>query len=448
MLASPNSPWIQPEGPLRHPAKPARTAKPAETRARWPIYVLLAVVVLAAAWFLRPNSRKAVAAPSVATVRAIRGVIQNTRRLSGSITASRFVNVGAPVLQAPDTGRGLTLIFLAASGTHVKQGQIIAEIDTQDIQNHLLDVESNVLQAKLDIARRKAQLIAQMEWLNQRLRIAKATMERATQDARAIPASTTITQEILRLAVEEYREAYAEAVKQLPLTEDRQLFDLKLYELSYDHDIRHRDRHLTDYRRCSIRSPMDGMVVMQTTYRGGQMNQIKVGDRLSPGQPFMRVVDPASMQLDATMNQVESEIIRLSQRAVVRFDAFPEIVVKGRVQSVGALASSGRRTNYNVRSLPVRLALETVDPRVIPDLTASADVGTSVPAAGLIVPREALSESGGKTVVYVKQGDAFVHREVEIAGATNTHVAILSGIQEDEEVALQPALAAAALVIH
>ena len=86
---------------------------------------------------------------------------------------------------------------------------------------------------------------------------------------------------------------------------------------------------MRDFRRCSIRSPMDGMVVMQTTYRGGQMNQIKVGDRLSPGQPFMRVVDPASMQLDATMNQAESEMVRLNQNAMVRFDAFPEIVVEG-----------------------------------------------------------------------------------------------------------------------
>ena len=108
----------------------------------------------------------------------------------------------------------------------------------------------------------------------------------------------------------------------------------------------------------------------------------------------------------------------------MRFDAFPEIVVKGRVQAVGALAFGGRRVNFNVRSVPVRVALETVDPRVIPDLSASADIATAAPAGGLIVPREALSGSGGKTIVYVKQGDAFVPREVEIAGITNTQAAI------------------------
>jgi HlyD family secretion protein len=443
MSASPNSPWIPPGRPLSIHATPV---KPPGSPPRWPAYVLLAMVVVAGAWWFRPQARKPVVAPSISTVRATRGFIQATRRLAGSISARRFMNIGAPVLQAPDQGRGLTLIFLAASGTHVKEGQIIAQIDAQDIQDHMVDVEASVSQGQLDIARRKAQLVAQMEWLNQRLRVAKATWDRARQDARATPVKNTITQETLRLAVEEYQEAYQEAIKQTPLTEERQIADLKLYQLSNEHDARHLNRHLQDFRRCSIRSPMDGMVVMQTSYRGGQMNQIRVGDRLSPGQPFMRVVDPASMELDATMNQAESEMVRLGQRAVVRFDAFPDIVVKGHVQAVGALAVGGRRVNFNVRNVAVRLVLETVDTRVIPDLSASADVATTAPAGGLIVPREALGGSGGKTIVYVKQGDAFVPREVEIGGTTNTQAALVSGIQEGEEIALQPSLAAA--VIH
>jgi cobalt-zinc-cadmium efflux system membrane fusion protein len=63
---------------------------------------------------------------------------------------------------------------------------------------------------------------------------------------------------------------------------------------------------------------------------------------------------------------------------------------------------------------------------------------TAQPVNGLIVPREAVSESEGKPVVYVKQGDTFLAHEVQIASATNTQVALLSGVQEGQEVALQP----------
>src|SRR5450755_1336485 len=199
MSAFPNSPWIPPAG---SPIQPAEPATEPESPARWPIYLLLALVAVAAAWFLRPQQRKIATAPSVRTVRVTRGVIQNLRRVAGSISAGRFINIGAPVLQAPDTGRGLTLIFLAESGTRVKEGQLIAQIDAQDIEDHLIDVNASLTQAELDIARRKAQLVAQMEGLNQRLRVAKATWERAKQDARAAPVANPITQEMLRLAVE------------------------------------------------------------------------------------------------------------------------------------------------------------------------------------------------------------------------------------------------------
>jgi HlyD family secretion protein len=435
MSASPISQWLEPP-----PQLPAPPPKPS---ARWPLYAVTALALLGAAAYFRPRSAQTIApAASVATVRATRGTLHETLRVAGSVSAGHFANIAAPVLQAPDTGRGLTLVFLVPSGSHVKQGQVLAEFDSQDIKDHLDDVEANITQAQLDITRRKAQLAAQMESLRQGLRVNKATLDRATQDARAVPVANPINQEVLKLAVEEYREAYEEAVKQLPLTEERQLADLKLYELSYAYELRHRERHLRDLARCTVRAPMNGMVVMQSVYRGGEMNQIQVGDQMFPGQPFMSVVDPASMQLDATMSQSETEQIRLGQHGTVRFDAFPDIVLQARVQSVGALAIGGRRLNYYVRRVPVRLTIETQDPRVIPDLSASADVATGPPSSGILVPREALFQDGGQTVVYIKQGETFVTRKVELGGENSTQAAVTGGLEEGQEIALQPAVAA------
>src|SRR4029077_10509924 len=132
------------------------------------------------AWYLRPRTEKrTAAAPAIATARVFRGVISPNPRVAGSISAERFANIAAPMLQAPDQGRGLTLTFLAASGTRVRKGQKIAQIDAQDILDHLDDVEASIAQAQLDIKRRKAQLVAQMQSLKQRLRVARATLEKA-----------------------------------------------------------------------------------------------------------------------------------------------------------------------------------------------------------------------------------------------------------------------------
>ena len=415
---------------------PGQPEKPALRRF---VFACLIVALAAAAWMFRPARRTAPAPVVIPTARAVRGTIEATRRLAGSIVARRFANIAAPILRAPDQGHGMTLTFLADSGARVKEGDVIAEFDTADVVDHIDDVKANVQQSALDIKRRKAVYIAQLESLRQRLRVCKATLEKARQDARAMEVKTPADQEYLRLALQEAQLEFDEVTRQIPLTDERQNADLMVYQLSYEFDVRHLERHLDDLRRCKVRSPMNGLVVMQTVYRGGQMNQIKVGDQLGPGQPFLRVVDPESMQLEADMSQAEAEMIRLGQAATVRFDAFPGIVIGGHVTNVGAMAYNQRRINYWVRQVRVRLALEGSDSRVIPDLTASADVVVADPAEGVVVPREAVVETDGKPVVYVKHEGAFTPQEVEVAGATSTQVAVSRGIQEGDEVALHPA---------
>jgi multidrug resistance efflux pump len=314
----------------------------------------------------------------------------------------------------------------------------VARIDDQAVRDHLDDVEAGLSQAALDIHRREAQLVYQMESLQQRLRVAKATLDKAEQDARAIPVRTSITQEQLRLAVDEAKEVYRDAQVQIPLTRERQEADLNLYRMNYQHEVRHRNHHLADRDRCTIKSPIGGMVVLQTVYRGGEPGQIQVGDQLSPGQPFMRVMDTESMQLDATMNQSEADLVRIGQQADLYFDAFPGLSLNGRVEAVGALAVGGRRLNYYVRRVPVRIAIEEKNTRVIPDLTASADIQVGEPVDGILLPREAVYETDGKNVVYVKQAGAFVPREVEIGASNNTQVAVTTGLQAGDEVAIEP----------
>jgi len=86
-------------------------------------------------------------------VRAARGVIQATRRLAGSISARRFMNVGAPILQSPDQGRGLTLIFLAASGTRVKQGQLLATLEIPEMIDDLNHSRASIRHSEAEVKR-------------------------------------------------------------------------------------------------------------------------------------------------------------------------------------------------------------------------------------------------------------------------------------------------------
>src|SRR4051812_20416504 len=94
-------------------------------RSRWPLVVIAIVVIAAGAvWQFRSRAAaKQAGAPTVKTVKAVRGVLQQTLRVTGSVAARNFTNVFAPIVQAPDANnRGLVLIHLATNGGRVKEG--------------------------------------------------------------------------------------------------------------------------------------------------------------------------------------------------------------------------------------------------------------------------------------------------------------------------------------
>jgi multidrug efflux pump subunit AcrA (membrane-fusion protein) len=145
---------------------------------------------------------------------------------------------------------------------------------------------------------------------------------------------------------------------------------------------------------------------MQSVWRSGDFGQIQEGDQVWPGQPFMKIVDSNSMQVEARINQVESEDVHIGQLARVNFDAFPGLRLEGKVRSVGAMGVGGWNENYYIRNLPVVISLQTTDSRVIPDLSASGDIVVGHKENVLLAPLEAVEMERGKPLVYVKRGSS------------------------------------------
>lgn len=54
----------------------------------------------------------------------------------------------------------------------------------------------------------------------------------------------------------------------------------------------------------------------------------------------------------------------------------------------------------------------------------------------VLIPRGALQEADGKSFVYVKQGNQFVQKEVKTGAMNPVQAAVLSGLGDGDEVAL------------
>jgi multidrug efflux pump subunit AcrA (membrane-fusion protein) len=159
-----------------------------------------------------------------------------------------------------------------------------------------------------------------------------------------------------------------------------------------------------------------------------------VGDRLTPGTTFARVIDQKTMQIEGVINQAESSFFRVGQGAIVRLDAYPGVIYRGKVHSIGALAAATGRSQYYIRAIPIRIQIENPDKLVIPDLSGSADILLDREDGALIVPSSAVQTEHGKSYIQVRAGQGVEKREV-IVGATNgTQTSIREGLKEGEAV--------------
>jgi len=365
------------------------------------------------------------------------GNVEQRLRIVGATTAKNYAAISGPRLQGPDSGTSMVLLRLADSGKFVKKGDIVAEIDPQSAQDHIDDTADGLRDQENNVKKKQIQQELDMENLRQSLRVAKSSLDKAKLDFSAQEVRTVVDQELLKLAVDEADAAYKQISAEVKLREQSQKADMRITEIGRDLQVAHLQRHQNDIVRYVIRAPIDGMVVIESMHRpGGDQVQVAAGDRVYPGMPFMKIVDTSQMLVNATVNQAEGNLFRLGQSATINLDAFPGAKYQGKINSIGALAVSGFGQNFYIRTLPVKLVMASTDARVIPDLSASADVLLQKVENVLTVPVAAVTSDNGQTFVRVQSGGGFQKRAVKTGLSNGIKVAILDGLKQGEHVLL------------
>jgi Barrel-sandwich domain of CusB or HlyD membrane-fusion len=427
--------------PVRAPELPAPGPAPAPPK-RSRLLVLIAALFVAAGVFaayrlwIRPASEtQPGSAGTIRTAKAFAGPFDVTLRLAGETAARNFVEIRAPRIRGDYTS--LTLLKLATPGSWVKKGDLVAAIDAQGLEDHIDDLKDTIQQAENDIGKRKAEQAVEWETTLQTLRVAKGNYDKAQLDYSAAEVQTPIEQALLKLSRDEAEAAYHEDQKNLPLLKVSEQAEIRILQLTAEQHRKHIARHEHDLKLYTSYAPMPGLVVMANIWRGGDMGQVQQGDNVWPGQQVLKIVDTRSMQVRATVNQVDAGRLRIGQSVRVGFDAFPGMKFDGRIYSIGALAAGGGISNDYVRTVPVDISIDGSDPRLIPDLSAYGDVILSSAPERLQVPIEAVHHAGDSAWVFVKSAaQSFEKRMVTVGRANSLDVAVLGGLRPGDIVRL------------
>ncbi|MGH9659307.1 MAG: efflux RND transporter periplasmic adaptor subunit [Bryobacteraceae bacterium] len=327
------------------------------------------------------------------------------------------------------------LLSAAPGGSRVVKGDPVAEFDRQYMLNRIDDMKATVVQANNNVKKLMADLAVSKEAHEQTLRIARANVEKAKLDLKTIEVVSDIDAQRLKLAHEEADAQLNQVLKEVSLLDTSQRADLRATEIESNQTRLELERSQANAEKMVLKAPIDGIVVMSSLRRGMEMGQVQAGDQVYSGQIFMTIVDPSSMVLNASINQVDSEQLRIGMKARIRLDAYPGLELPAHVFAIGAVPVAGRRPNY-MKQIPVRLKLDKMDNRIIPDLSASADIVLESAENAPMAPLSAIQQDGpsGAPFVWVESPQGWQKRTVELGVRSNLSVSIKSGLQPGDKV--------------
>ena len=424
----------------------------------WAVGLLVAGGILVGAvvqGLVRPGVSQAEARErsAVATAEAERTTFRRSVRIGGTVGASNFAMIRAPRMEGGRDrggGSGLTIQTLAEPGSIVEPGQVVAEFESKRTQDMLDTYSSTLAQTKSLVGTRKAEMLIATETLRQSYRTTKAETEQSELDLLTAEVRSAIQAEIFDLMAQEGRASTEQLENEVRLQEAADAAETRSLEITVEQDSRRMERTEADLEKMRVRTPVGGLVVIETMFSRGTFQQAAPGDQIYAGSYFMRVVDLSSMAVYAQLNQTDSQLVQLGLPVQVRLDAYPDVTFAGRVRSVGAMAvsggggrrgppgSRGSRGEW-IKQVPVEVEILTPDDRIKPDLSASADIVVEELADALVIPRAAIGEAeDGAPLVWVQEGDDFAPRQLELGPVSDIEAVVVSGLSEGEVIAAQP----------
>ena len=165
-------------------------------------------------------------------------------------------------------------------------------------------------------------------------------------------------------------------------------------------DLIARQRETLEFRKAEVRarierqridladrvvvSPLDGVVSRVF---------VEVGEYVQPGQRIALVHDPRNIYVEANIRETDIRRLFLDQAVRVEVDAYPDLSFEGRIEMIGAAATSefallpnpnpsGNFTKVTQR-LPVRISIDQLDGLLRPGMMVEVFIRIEEDAGGL-----------------------------------------------------------------
>ncbi len=293
-----------------------------------------------------------------------------TLRLKGTTEAVQARAILAPLL-AGQSVPTLTIIHLTPAGTRVKQGDLLVEFDRQAQMRDFVDKQADYGKLVDQVAEEQAKENAARAKDETDLKTAEDNLRKAELEIQKAEIVSRIDAEKNQENLDEAKATFAQLHETFDLKRKAAQAAIRILEIQRDRTQQTMLHAQANADLMQIRSPLDGVVVLNTMWKQGTMGESQEGDQIRPGVPFMQVVNPAAMQVRVMANQQDFPSLQVGQTAKVRLDAYPDLVFPARLEQLAPVGEGGDFSS-KLRSFVVVVSIIGNDPKLMPRSSSAA----------------------------------------------------------------------------
>ncbi len=300
------------------------------------IYVIGAIVLVAAALVIANLTRSSEATSKVKVAKAKQGRIISLVNATGKVKPRTEVKISANV-------SGEIVAMPVVEGQRVLKGDLLVQIDARTYEAQLRSSEAGYEAAKANLAFEEASA-REAELSYNRI---KALFEKNLASQQEFDAAQT------RLNTS--KAAYESA--QARLKQAKASVDQARESLGY----------------TKIVSPIDGFVTNLPT----EVGEIVMGSLNYQASVIMVISDLSVIEVEVEVDETDIANVELGQPVKIELDAFPDTTFTGKVSQIGNTAQvTGMGTQDQVTNFLVTILVVDTVPNIKPGMTATCDITT------------------------------------------------------------------------
>jgi RND family efflux transporter MFP subunit len=368
--------------------------------------LILAAFAVAGCSSSRDTSSEAANAPIVPVVKVERRDLSSSLSIASEFQPFQEVNVYAKV-------SGYIQKLYVDWGTHVRQGQLLAVLEIPELQQQLQQDEASVKKSEQDLARSHEELTRSQSAYN----VAHLTYSRLADVQKSRP--ELVAQEEIDVAQGKDLEANASvsAAKDALAASDQ--------ELAASKAALDKDRALYAYAR--ITAPFDGVVTKIDAYTGALL---PAGTSSSNG-------DLALCHL--SQNDLLRLVIPVPERVVagIQDGQSVEVQVSGLDKTfTGKIVRFSDSIDPETRTMHTEVDVANPKYEIVPGMYATVVLPVQTVHNALALPVQAVRMSGEDRghVIVLGSDNRLQERDVTVGTQGATHVEIISGLSENDQV--------------